>query len=129
MTEKIFVVVNTSGAYSDYREQVIGVSSTLIGTLEMAARFANESNERWHKEAAAGEWSYSDDDEIVIRIYALDEYDPQSSKAEQLCGGNSGNGVVVWKSERRVLSEEELKRNNGWPEDVPHFRRTNDEIK
>lgn len=76
---KIYVVVHTTGEYSDYCEAVIGVTDR----LEIAKAFAKREADQTNELVQAGDRYLIDGDEILVRSYDLNRYTRDYTKAEK----------------------------------------------
>ena len=87
----IYVTVYCTGCYSDYLEQVVGITDSKEQALGFAKQMADYVNSQKH-------W-WLDEDSIVIRKYKWDEFLVNTSKAQRSLYQFEGpNEIEVYKS-------------------------------
>ncbi|MGF7436295.1 hypothetical protein [Lentilactobacillus senioris] len=112
MSKNIYQVVRTYGMYSDYTEEVIGVTDNLQTAKEYADRYVYdnpimEDEDRYSVFFTRDEngkleesWENPGDNSVYIQAYVLNQYDPEESYAEIFVRGESrSNLLLVWETE------------------------------
>jgi hypothetical protein len=89
---RIYVVEQSYGCYSDYTEQVVGVTDKWDQAIQFAKQFKDEFN----ADLDNGEVRCIDDNQVRICQYESGKYLLHFSKAEQEAYGVGDNSKIIY---------------------------------